>query len=289
MMMTTMQRLLIAAVLAVAVVIPGCAAPSRGPVAREPAPPSSPVAGTGESALGFDADPFARLASLGLRFEHESGRVPRAVWRGVRFDFIEEGDVEQFAEYRALFAEEFAKYPPDFVRASGLRAVAFVRELRYEEQPRWAVPDFVRETLYLDIGALRARGATFARRVIHHEYYHLLEEEWNGDAYFHDPVWAAFNEPAHRYGRGGATERDPAVALVNHPAPGFVSRYAMSGLEEDKAEVWAVMMTSELRRLVEPWRARDAILDMKIKYLEIFARMHDPVMDEDYWRSIRER
>src|SRR5690606_1012800 len=103
-------------------------------------------------------------------------------------------------------------------------------------QERWAVPDFVHETLYLDVAVRFARDEVFQRRVIHHEFYHLLEEEWNGDPYFKDPAWAALNTPEHRYGAGGAANRDRRLSLFNHPAPGFVSRYAMTGLEEDKAE-----------------------------------------------------
>lgn len=231
-------------------------------------------------------DLFDRLGDrYDVRFVYDAPDVPRPVWPDVTYEAV--ADDESLRAYIALFDEEFRKYPPGFIRASGLRTVAFVRNLKYQAQERWAVPDFVHETLYLDVAVRFARDEVFQRRVIHHEFYHLLEEEWNGDPYFKDPAWAALNTPGHRYGQGGAANRDRRLSIFDHPAPGFVDRYAMSGLEEDKAEVWAAMFVPALWAKLNEWMQEDAILRAKVEFLEAFSRTKDASMDAGYWERVR--
>lgn len=272
------------------IIIAGCAmmprsapATESGPSPGASAPAAAPVGA--ESGMTTAALLAPLEATYNIRFVHHLREVPRPVWRDVTFD--EAPDDASLRAYVALFDEEFRKYTPAFISASGLKTVAFVRNLKYQTQERWAVPDFVHETLYLDVAVRFARDETFQRRVIHHEFYHLLEEEWNGDPYFKDPAWAALNTPEHRYGAGGAANRDRRLSLFDHPAPGFVSRYAMTGLEEDKAEVWAAMFVPALWEPLSAWMEEDEILRAKVAFLEAFARTKDETMDAAYWKRVR--
>ena len=267
--------------------LPGCGMMAHSAPAPAAAPAASNDGLTAPIASHSIAEMLAPLArEYRVRLVHARGEVPRAVWPGVTFDTIDHDSA--LLAYVRLFDEEFRKYTPAFIRASGLKTVAFVSDLKYAGQERWAVPDFVHETLYLDVGVRFARDEVFQRRVIHHEFYHLLEEEWNGDPYFKDPAWAALNTSDHRYGAGGAANRDRRLSLFNHPAPGFVSRYAMTGLEEDKAEVWAAMFVPELWQPLSAWMEEDAILRAKVEFLETFAREQDAQMDAGYWERVRE-
>ena len=127
------------------------------------------------------------------------------------------------------------------------------------------MPDYFKETLYYDFTV--KSFAEYPRRMVHHEYYHMIEQQFNGNAYF-KPKWAKLNEKGFEYGRGGAVNRDRTNSIFDHPLPGFVNRYAMSGLEEDKAEIWAVLFVTENWNTVKPWLADDHILRNKVEYTE---------------------
>jgi hypothetical protein len=63
--------------------------------------------------------------------------------------------------------------------------------------------------------------------------------------------------------------------------PGFVSRYATSALEEDKAETFAFLMAAPVR--LDAIAARDAVIRNKIVALR--AELHEfcPEIDGRFW------
>lgn len=166
--------------------------------------------------------------------------------------------------YLPLFEEEFIKLPTEVLHLSALRTVAFVRQLAIGGQQRAAIPDYHHEVLYYDISQ---QAGTYLRHVIHHEFYHMLEEQLYGSAYYQDPLWHALNTPDFRYGKGGAADRNSQVAVFSHPAPGFVNQYAMSGIEEDKAELWAIIWAQHSWQQNQAFIEKDPILQAKLALL----------------------
>lgn len=166
--------------------------------------------------------------------------------------------------YLRLFEQELSKLPTSLLQLSALDTVAFVRELAVAEQSRAAVPDYIHEVLYYDV---YTSGDAYLRHVIHHEFYHMLEQQIYGSAYYKDPLWHALNADSFSYGNGGASARDPDVSVFSHPHPGFINGYAMSGLEEDKAEIWAIIWTSQSWEKAEPLIRNDKVLQDKIRLL----------------------
>jgi hypothetical protein len=59
-----------------------------------------------------------------------------------------------------------------------------------------------------------------------------------------DPGWAKENGDSFVYGSGGRFQRDPRSSSPESGSPGFVTRYATSALEEDKAETFAFLMVA---------------------------------------------
>lgn len=223
---------------------------------------------------------------LGIRIVWQADQIPRCTWP-LEFAAASESDRKLLQQYLHLLAEELMKYPRAFVKASRLRVVAVGKGLVFRKQPRSALPDYVQETLYYDFSYLGRSSKEYVRHVIHHEYFHMLEEEWNGSAYFKDPSWAKLNEPGFRYGSGGVNARDSSVSTFNHPRAGFVNGYAMSGLEEDKAEVWASMFVPGEWKLVAAWCEEDERLRQKVTFLEQAARRKCRQMDPAYWERVR--
>lgn len=199
----------------------------------------------------------------GVRFTTTTANLSVAPW-DLRYQPVKRRQQAQLQHYLPLFADEFQKYPKALLQLSGLKTVAFVRQLAIASQSRAAVPDYHHKVLYYDISP---QPQAYLRHVVHHEFYHLLEQELYGSAYYQDPDWLALNPAGFHYGKGGAANRDAAAATFSHPAPGFINNYAMSGIEEDKAEIWSVIWASESWQQVSPMLATDPILTAKLRLM----------------------
>jgi len=194
-----------------------------------------------------------------------------------------EADEKDSASYAAIFAFEWSLYPPDLVKKTRLKTVVLCKELSFAGQRRTAIPDFEHDALYLDVTRGRHDDA-YVRKVIHHEFYHIVDLRDDGHLY-EDERWAALNPPEFKYGMGGAKlQDDPTVTVTGRDAPGFMNRYAAAGVEEDKAELFAHLM-------VEP-KAMAARAE-KDKYVRLkVERMHELMLafsakaDKDFWAAV---
>lgn len=189
----------------------------------------------------------------------------------ISFEELKKNDHKELEKYCRLFREEFFKYPKEFIKNTHLQKVVMVKELYNQGVPVAAMPDYYKENLYMDI-YVGNYDALYQRHVVHHEFYHMIEQELNGDPYYKDPEWNKFNEEGFTYGNGGINNRTGDMRPIIHPLPGFISLYSATGLEEDKAEIFAALMTGEERELIMPWAEEDLILKNKIEYLTAFLK-----------------
>src|SRR5262249_29172865 len=89
---------------------------------------------------------------------------------------------KELQEYAGLFASEFALYPTELVRRSRLKRIVLCRGLSFAGQRRSAIPDYEHDVLYLDV----SRGTdnkTYLRKVIHHEFFHIVDYRDDGSVY----------------------------------------------------------------------------------------------------------
>lgn len=142
---------------------------------------------------------------------------------------VEGGPAPADAPARAVVRRELARYPESFLRRVHLSGVVFVADLREDGEPIPSLPN-VGGLLLLDTGGVESDLV----RTIHHEIFHFADLADDG-VLSPDPAWERLNPQFFAYGTGGRTSRDPSGART----PGFVSAYAASGLEEDKAETFA--------------------------------------------------
>ena len=226
--------------------------------------------------------PLAVSYALSISYE----KMPRTSWK-LGYALADESDYAALYDYARLFSEEFQKYPRAFIRKTRLASIVLVKDLSFQGQLRTAVPDYGKEILILDF----KRGSyapIYQRHVIHHEFYHLIEEEFNRTPYWKDTRWARLNPKRFRYGKGGdKVQSDSSVYLFTHPAPGFINLYAMSALEEDKAEIYASLFVCPEYERITSWTEKDPILFSKIKYMKRFLERLDQTMDESYWSCPR--
>ncbi|MCC6408177.1 MAG: hypothetical protein IT453_13525 [Planctomycetes bacterium] len=174
---------------------------------------------------------------LGLQFRIEASP---STGGDVRFEAAHPDDVARFAFW---LADEWSDYPRCWIETARLEAVVFCSELRWDVQPRASIPVFDAGLLYFDV-ALGAEQESYVRRVVHHEFFHSFDRFDDGELWT-DEHWSALNPRGFTYGGGGVTrQHEPSTSLLETATTGFVDDYATSGVEEDKAELFAVLMCS---------------------------------------------
>ena len=214
---------------------------------------------------------LAKSTGLPIHFRPQN---PPVSWK-VRCDAPAKADEKQLARYLAMVSHELGKYPKSLLRKANIKSIAIVKSLSVGGQLRSAMPDYQNEVLYLDF--IRGNHApVYQAHCMHHEFFHLLEQELNGSADFKDPEWGKLNPRDFKYGQGGRKQRgDDNFGLV-HPHPGFINRYSMSGLEEDKAEIYAALFVSSERKKIMAMAVKDLHLKAKIEMMIGILRQIDP-------------
>lgn len=178
--------------------------------------------------------------------------------------------LERLRTAKEIVRRELARYPQSFLHAIKLRGVVFASELGEGENTIPSLPN-VAGLLLFDVDAT-ARDLV---RGLHHEIFHFADLADDGTL-TPDPAWAALT-PGFSYGAGGRTLRSTWAADSARDLHGFVTPYATSGVEEDKAETFAFAMArpEELRARV----ASDPILVRKLDELARRMQLLDPSLD----------
>jgi hypothetical protein len=155
-----------------------------------------------------------------------------------------------------VLGQELGRYSRRCLRAIRFRRVLLCEGLAESGQEIPSLPNY-EQSLLLDV-----RGpAPFLRRLLHHELLHFLDFADDGEL-ARDPAWERLNPPGFSYGLGGRAMRQPGSARFTTETPGFLSRYATSAVEEDKAEVFAFLSTApeQVRSVMK----RDVVVRAKV-------------------------
>jgi hypothetical protein len=187
------------------------------------------------------------------------------------------GPEEATAAAAALVARELARLPAGFLAAARLRRVVLVGGLREGRAPIPSLPNY-KGTLLLDV----VGSPRYLERLLHHEVFHFADLA-DDDTVVADPAWAALNPPDFRYGRGGRSMREPDAGALDAAPIGFPSRYATSALEEDKAEVFALLMAAPAE--LDTRLAGDPVLAEKVARVRELTAALSPEMDARFWRG----
>ena len=222
-------------------------------------------------------------SKYGIEFTYKNPPAP--TWNVVTYTRLSERDQDALIKYLELFAEEFNKYPEGFLQRVDLREVVFVKDLHLY-QYRAAVPDYYKEYLFYDI-YIGSNDAVYQRHCIHHEFYHMIEEEINGDVYYKDPRWPSAGYSYIGEGQQAYSSGTDVYSLI-HPEPGFINLYSTYALEEDKAEIYASLFIPSEASLLYQWDENDNLLNRKIDYIKRFLKTLDSGFTDDYWEEIVE-
>lgn len=243
--------------------------------------------GVAQAQQGAPADPFAELDKLATAYRIQlvtiSSSLRLRTWHGVIDS--KNADLVELGEYIMLFIPEFTLYPPELVGASRLRRVVFCRELSYAGLRVAGIPAPQMQTLYLDVGGA-ADNKTYLRKCIHHEYFHIMDY-WD-DGSMEDERWQALNPPNFKYGGGGRTAQHlPDTGVLTDKYPGFLNHYSTTGVEEDKAELFAHLMVDP--KYVHARAKTDPVLRAKIERLKGLLVEFCPQMNNSFWEQVERK
>jgi len=222
------------------------------------------------SVEGKSAD-LNRLAELGVEVftpEHAFRLESGGAW--LAGEPIAERDRDRVL---VTLAHELGRYPAEFLARARLHRLLLCAKLHEDSESIPSLPNY-HGALLVDVDA----DAAYLRRLVHHEVFHFADYA-DDDQLSHDPTWLGLNERDFVYGSGGRFLRTPGAGRFSTEIPGFVSRYATSALEEDKAETFAMRMSepAKFAQLVaaDPVvRAKSAALDAQLgKLSPTFSRI----------------
>lgn len=164
---------------------------------------------------------------------------------------------------------QLAEYDRRYLRLMRLKRIVICGYLRTNGAATPALPDPEQGTLYFDYAAC-AGDPTDEAHVFHHELLHYLIGATKGSLLWTPRGWEGLNPRGFHYGSGPYAHRNGSEAILNHPDPGFVDKYAECDPQEDMAEMAACLRVPEERSLIVGWRRIDPYLDRKYKLLEKF-------------------
>ena len=208
--------------------------------------------------------------------------MPQSIYgAGTTWALLTESDLSAFKNLATVFIDEWAKYPIDFVKATGLESVNFVKYVTVNGQQRTAMPGNPSDhRMWYGTGA--------GGGIVHHEFAHYFEVIFMGSLSWGANEWKAYNPAGFTYGAGGATAYGaaPKYAQYQHPISGFVTEYGTYGIEEDRAELHSYLMTASYYTQLKSWLTTDTNLQGKVAIYKAMLQSHSASMGGTYFDDI---
>jgi len=176
--------------------------------------------------------------------------------------------------------KEISKYPAELLRASGVKRIVLCRDLKHSGRLVAGVASSANASIYVDSTA-QVGDEAHRRRTLHHEFFHFLDHAEHPKDMTTNTEWKNLNAPGVNYGSAAPAQKPGQFNWASHPALGFVSDYSLTAIPEDRAELFAGLMTNNLtlRTLLQ----RDPYLAAKTKLLKGELQRFCPAADEAFW------
>ncbi|MCA9816405.1 MAG: putative zinc-binding metallopeptidase [Cyanobacteriota/Melainabacteria group bacterium] len=246
------------------------------------------------------------LQKLGREYGIKIITKDSLVCRDIRYDAATRSQVVAAKE---KLINGLRVYSPKIIKKSGVEQIILCRNLTVSGTVNniFAISGLamvgydVVDTLFLDAGNFATAGNNWiGERVFHHELYHAIDyrDSWFG---YIDSEWKYLQGPNFKYGydilrermktfdRGVLGERvirDYEIKGVEaRPSneAGFVSDYARISYVEDKAEVFASLITDYKKTMART--RRDLPLKRKVEHMKTLLAKFCSDFNDDFWKS----
>jgi hypothetical protein len=182
--------------------------------------------------------------------------------------------------------QALAKYPRELPHAAGLSRILLGTNLKASGVHIGGYSNPPSRSLILEID--EAAQQPFKSIKLHHEIFHLIDRAILGQFAKQDLAWARLNGPGFRGYQSGdgwkwMANQQPGQSKPQAEA-GFVSPYSMSSIQEDKAEVFGLLMEdpAALTALAE----KDPVIRTKVERMKQLVRQASPKMDNKYFDKL---
>ncbi len=219
-----------------------------------------------ERALGYGNDSpsslragnyLALLDSLEVKYEIEIDCPESTSDGAVEWHLTADG-VSELNKVRLadILSRELRVYSPEIFRRIRMSRIVLCESLVYNNKEVGGLYDRFSATLYLNGN----EASWYCRWLIHHEIFHAIEDELviGGEL---AASWKLLDNQGV-YDNSQERKDDPLV--------GFISEYARSSAEEDRAEMFAALITS--REMVSNRSKSDSVIDKKQSFIRKIIR-----------------
>lgn len=225
-----------------------------------------------------DIEDLCELLNLKITYITENKCINHESW----WYTMEPMNESDYDFYLPIFFREISLYPVSYIQKSELKQFYICKSLEFStesySQYRAAVPDYF-DPDYAMVYCAKENCVDYIINVIHHEFYHFVDYMHDGHIYGPEPKWDVLNEIDFKYGSGGANNRE--WKPLPNDAKGFLNYYSTTGIEEDKAETFAFMMTNTSLSINHTCN----ILSSKFLYHREMLREYDPIGmgNDSFW------
>lgn len=189
---------------------------------------------------------------------------------GIDITPIKKEDMPALKSFAKLFIEETSRYPLSWWNKAIPPFLVFVKAVKVNGEIVGGVEHGAVIYNIEDIS-----NPDDSKRVIHHELMHWLELSSKTRT---DPAWPA-TPSAYLQKYSLSTDYN----FLEHPEAGFVTGYAKTNSQEDKAEIYAYLFTPDRLEKLNQWEKNDLLLKAKVEYLKKFIKQRVDKMDDTYF------
>ena len=194
-------------------------------------------------------------------------------------------NVTPFKQLIFLIKKEIDVYPIEFINNSGLKFIMICETLILNESQVVGVApghyDQSPGVFYISANQLKdvknnPKVQSMLKHVFHHEFYHIIDSQLTNVII--DNQWEKINKIEY-----SSVDISGDLNLDNS-INGFVTQYARNNQNEDKAELFAMLMTknSDVKQLLN----KDKVLFNKAKLLISRLKSISPSINKNFWNKL---
>jgi hypothetical protein len=187
-----------------------------------------------------------------------------------------------------MISSEINIYPSSFLNKSGLKFVMICDKILYgpskSEGPEGMAPSHYDQSpgvFFLSLEKIKKQinsgQANVIKHVFHHELYHIIDSTLTKAVL--DEEWVKTNKFPYSQKKLKANFKE-----ILNDKKGFASKYAMNNEFEDKAEVFAYLITRN--KEIKKYLAQDSILFNKAKLMILRMKKLSPDINGSFWSKL---